>query len=283
MEKLQYDSFYKFLVSLGAVLIATPMLGFYYLLTGNYFAVTSIDNFNNLTCVSQNIVLKQQEVLKVVVEFMPPVLGSLIVIGFFCILYGAIKWRSIQIELDEQTRLDTKIKYANYTQLSPTEILEKAVKELDEDKSEIEAAIPTPFYYKNGESIRKYLDIERRFFNEIVKQLSNCYDVKQNVRIGSYELDIIAISRQDSFDLIYEIKYYKTSDNANSLRQALAALSKSGAMYEQTSHRHVRMFLIVVCPKEFMEKNKLSCMTIRESENFQHINVEVHSEDSLKK
>ena len=32
MEKLQYDSFYKFLVSLGLVLIITPFIGVYYLL-----------------------------------------------------------------------------------------------------------------------------------------------------------------------------------------------------------------------------------------------------------
>jgi hypothetical protein len=36
MDKLQYDSLYKFLVSIGAILIVAPIIGVFYLLTGSY-------------------------------------------------------------------------------------------------------------------------------------------------------------------------------------------------------------------------------------------------------
>ena len=35
MDKLQYDSFYKFMVSAGVVLVAAPLVGLYYLLCYN--------------------------------------------------------------------------------------------------------------------------------------------------------------------------------------------------------------------------------------------------------
>ncbi len=41
MDKLQYDSFYKFLVSIGAILIATPVIGIYQLFTGSYDIIIS--------------------------------------------------------------------------------------------------------------------------------------------------------------------------------------------------------------------------------------------------
>lgn len=51
MDKLQYDSFYKFLVSLGIVLITLPGLAFLYLLNTDYELISQVD-YDNLSHIS---------------------------------------------------------------------------------------------------------------------------------------------------------------------------------------------------------------------------------------
>ncbi|RHP31166.1 hypothetical protein DWZ60_16195 [Blautia sp. AF34-10] len=47
MDKLQYDSFYKFLVSLGMLLITLPVLAYLYILNTNYKLISQND-YDNL-------------------------------------------------------------------------------------------------------------------------------------------------------------------------------------------------------------------------------------------
>lgn len=51
MDKLQYDSFYKFLVSLGMLLITLPVLAYLYILNTNYKLISQND-YDNLSEIS---------------------------------------------------------------------------------------------------------------------------------------------------------------------------------------------------------------------------------------
>lgn len=51
MDKLQYDSFYKFLVSLGIVLITLPIFVLLYILNADYILISQND-YNNLSAIS---------------------------------------------------------------------------------------------------------------------------------------------------------------------------------------------------------------------------------------
>lgn len=51
MDKLQYDSFYKFLVSLGMLLITLPVLAYLYILNTDYELISQND-YDNLSEIS---------------------------------------------------------------------------------------------------------------------------------------------------------------------------------------------------------------------------------------
>ena len=54
MDKLQYDSFYKFLVSLGIVLITLPIFVLLYILNADYILISQND-YNNLSAISKSV------------------------------------------------------------------------------------------------------------------------------------------------------------------------------------------------------------------------------------
>lgn len=108
MDKLQYDSFYKFLVSAGVVLVAAPLFGLYYLLcNGNQILLSQAD-YEALSNTSMQFVQQRDKTIFYTLKALPWILVGLITVGLGCLIYGGIKWHNIQKELDEQTKLKTQ-------------------------------------------------------------------------------------------------------------------------------------------------------------------------------
>ena len=100
MDKLQYDSFYKFLVSLGMLLITLPVLAYLYILNTNYKLISQND-YDNLSEISIQRMNDNLKLLDFTTTIMPVVSIVLIVTGLVLIIIGCSKWYSIQKELDE--------------------------------------------------------------------------------------------------------------------------------------------------------------------------------------
>ena len=133
MDKLQYDSFYKFMVSAGVVLVAAPLVGLYYLLcNGNQILITQTE-YESLSATSMQFVQQRDQTILHVLKALPWLLGGLILIGLVCLIYGGIKWHNIQKEIDEQTKLKTKEQRFNVDKLSASEIAEKVIDEVADE------------------------------------------------------------------------------------------------------------------------------------------------------
>ena len=101
MDKLQYDSFYKFMVSAGVVLVAAPLVGLYYLLSnGNQILITQTE-YESLSATSMQFVQQRDQTILHVLKALPWLLGGLILIGLVCLIYGGIKWHNIQKEIND--------------------------------------------------------------------------------------------------------------------------------------------------------------------------------------
>lgn len=55
MNNLQFDSFQKFLVSIGTILLIAPLFAFQYLLSGAYDVIISSEEYSNLSDISLNL------------------------------------------------------------------------------------------------------------------------------------------------------------------------------------------------------------------------------------
>lgn len=115
MKYLEFDSLYKFIISVGIIFILSPFVIFYILFNKNINLLINKEEFNKLTQTSQEIVnMKQQLFLKLIDK---PVLYIVIcgIVGFLLVGYGVWRWHEVQKQLDLKPYLEnTKIKTGNW-------------------------------------------------------------------------------------------------------------------------------------------------------------------------
>lgn len=258
MDKLQYDSFYKFLVSAGTVLIVAPILGVYYFLCNSRDLIIYKVDLDSLTDASVQLLHQREALLSVVLKYIPWVCLVLFSIGFICLIYGGIKWRKIQLELDEQTKLKTQEQQANVKALTASEIAEKVLNEtIDDEEGKIAAKDPAIMI--TSERMLKAFQIQDKCFSYIKRTLSSkYYDVQQNIRINRTDFDIIARAKYENIDYIYEVKYFSKGFHKAQIRDAAQQLLASGNEYAEVMARNCEAILLIVVPDELYETNERS-------------------------
>lgn len=267
MDKLQYDSFYKFLVSLGIILIAAPVLCLYFVVNNQEQLLISQNEYEALSEASLFLLQEREKILGTIYNVLPWVLPILFACGIFCLIYGGFKWKTIQDEIDEQTHLKTVEQRTNVEKMSLPEVVEKAISE----GAEVEAATEsdsigsgdisnqTSIAKIQKERILKYLQIEDLSYKYLLQRLSKRYFLKQNVKVKKHEYDIIATSKKMKSDIIYEIKYWTNPPTATQFQNTLHGLDKRGIDYETNAHRNFRNILFIVIPKSEFKKVKFQC------------------------
>ena len=70
MDKLEYDSLHKFLVSLGVIFIALPFVVLYFVFSNDVILISQID-FDGLSQYSQNLLQQQSFLWKIVIIVLP--------------------------------------------------------------------------------------------------------------------------------------------------------------------------------------------------------------------
>lgn len=246
MEKLQYDSFYKFLVSIGLILILTPLFCLYYIVSGSYNILLSKNELDNLSLVSLDLINIKFNSIKVIYHYLPYACALLVSIGLICIIVGCKKWYYIQKRLDELTELDLKEKQLNIQNMTPTEIIDKVLKEETENLEENIQGLTN--YSSTSSRIKKSFEIENAAYDYITRKSKHKYLVRQNVKIMNYEFDIVASSIHDNIDLLYEIKYWRGAVSKSSIYSTIKRLNDSIIAYETHAKRNCRCILMIVSP-----------------------------------
>ena len=258
MDKLQYDSFYKYLVSLGTILITAPLLVIYYILNlGNDLLFTSSE-VEQLSPSSLNILQERETLISSILKFLPIITVILLIIGLICLVYGATKWHSLQKEIDEQTRLKTIEQRTNLKQQTPTDIVERIIDESNEstDESDSNKSIST----RPKSRLVKLMEIENACYSYISEKHSKKFTFRQNIKIANHTYDMIAISKYNNIDYIYEFKYWSHLPANDLLTQAIKKLEESGIAYENSAHRNFKCKLFIVIPDEKFVVIKEHCL-----------------------
>lgn len=251
MEKLQYDSFYKFLVSLGIILITIPIFSLLYLLNMDFLLISQYE-FDNLSIYSQNQIFEKEYLLNNVQKCLPLFFVTLLLVGITLIIFGAIKWYTIQKELDDQIKSDTITKKINAKKMSTSEVAAKAIKEVTDAVSSDTNDHNKITLFEN--KIIKYIDIEDKCYSYAHSKYSREYQLKRNIRVGDYQYDFIGVSKHNNIDLIFEVKYWKTIPSKSTINKILFTLTKSGENYETIAHRNFNIKLMIIAPKQELEK-----------------------------
>lgn len=244
MDKLEYDSLHKFLVSLGVIFIALPFVVLYFFFSNDVTLISQVD-FDGLSLYSQNLLQQQSFLWKIVIIVLPIVCLVLFVAGVILLAIGIINWRKVQKNLDAVIEADRIRHELDNERMKNSEIFEKATEEVRENETQVNTT--------EHSAIIKHLDIEDRYFAKILNEWPvwkrRRYSFKRNIKIGKYEYDGVAVSTMDNIDLIYEIKYWKQPRTIQMLRTSLERLYKAGANYETLKHRNFACVLAIVAPE----------------------------------
>ena len=245
MEKLQYDSFYKFLVSLGLVLIIAPFIGVYYLLNYSNENLLTVNKYTELSQKSLGIIEKKENILNLFLTLAPYIFIFTTILGIFLLIYGIIKWKNLQKEIDEQTTIKTKVERTQLEKLTANEVLQKI-----ESEEEINTKDKKQIYNRIQDAIMA----EGFCFEYLSNQLSKDYIVEQNVRIDNSIFDMVALSKKNKNDLIYEIKYYREEPDLHKYKYILDRLEKLKEVYEKSMNKTCKATLLIIIPSSSYER-----------------------------
>lgn len=312
VDKLKYDSFYKFLVSLGIILITLPFAGLIYI---SNFKVTLIDEeeYKNLSDYSVSSLEYKQRLYELLDKYFPKMIPVFLILGVIFLLLGGIHWFIMQRELDKQLRSDTKLKESDLQlkQMSVAEVLDKVKQEIEDedaaeklventeidnnvdnktnDNNEHQVAIDNsnekektePATAENKiDSIQnrmlKYIDIEEKVCEILTQRYSSQYTVLKNVKIGEGYFDAIAVPwSDDEPEIIFEIKYCQSVFYSLELSEVIK-LRRLNDIYKRAYDKNCKLIYIVVCPKE-----KITSSQKLFSLSFGTIQVEYWAEEDL--
>lgn len=246
MDKLEFDSLHKFLVSLGLIFITLPFLLVIYLFNSETLLISQED-FDSLSSYSQNQIHDKEHLINIVLKIFPFLFFLMLVIGIILLIIGIKNWKKVQKDLDGLVEADRIKHELDAAQMKQSEVLEKTVEEVKE------AASITVSPEKSA--LKTYLDAEDHFFkNGIPSHIKRRYFIKRNIKIGKIEYDGIAISTFDNIDLIYEIKVWKQPHSLSILKTTLERLYNAGINYETYQHRNFKCILVIATTRENLDK-----------------------------
>lgn len=288
MEKINYESLYKFFVSIGVALIALPfvVVGLMY---GIEPTLISQDDYNNLSQYSKDELSSRESIRSFFANNYKLIIAVFVIIGIAFITIGIIQWikahklkfKEESLNVEEHELIIQKISN-ELKQMSDTDVENEVSEEVDNDKAlinyitlnyNLERSNIEPNNQSNEENvirqeseaerkhekentINKYIRVEKACFQYVKSKLGNEYDCRRNVylerRHYAYSMDIVAISKTDEADIIYEIKYYKNPISIlSSLSTALFRIIAVKNMYETKFNRTAKLVLLVVTESGF--------------------------------
>lgn len=261
-------------------MIALPVALLAYLLNGELILINQ-DDFESLSQLSQQMITNRDKLLMVLRCIFPWFTGLFILTGTGLLIYGLLKWKKVQKNLDKKLDAETTLQILNVLKMSPKEVndkIETAISESDDyavksRNNKIESEVSKPNYCtvnnKNDEISSqvqsnhsnvygKFIEIEQKCFDYAVSKYGRDYRFEQNIRIGNYGYDFIGISQNSTIDLLVEVKYWKNSSAlVNNLSKFYHRAFESGVAYETIMHRNFRWVIFVVTPKDQLQKAEM--------------------------
>ena len=222
MDKLQFDSFHKFLVSLGTILIIGPLTLLHFLVSGSYDIIMSQKDYDSLSAVSIQYLDMKSTLLFTAFKYAPYILGVLAVFGVALVVIGCIHWRINQHYLDKDIKHDSLLKEHQFKKMTQPEIVSNIQKESQEivinNTSQIVTnSTVTPPTRSDIEQL--YARITTQAYEFISNILGNDYIVQKYVRMirnhgisSDAVYDIVALSKRNEENYIYEVKWLPGND-----------------------------------------------------------------------
>lgn len=250
MDKLEYDSLYKFLVSLGIILIVLPVIAFVYLFNVEPILISQMD-YDALSEFSLQMIANRNELVSFFIGIFPYFGGISICLGIGFLLYGLYKWGRNQSNLDKKLDAEATMQTLSLLGMTSKEVEDKVENEVKEATADsVEDIDPMPV------STQKSLMNQYRYAEELClkyfsEKFGRKYSFKQNIRIGKFIYDLIGVSQKDDVDLLIEVKYWRNPEAVRfGLQDACKRMDDACENYQTVAHRNSTGIVFIVAPDE---------------------------------
>ena len=232
MEKINFDTLYKFLVSLGIILILIPFSVFVYLCSDSFGLRISTAELETYTETAQRIILFKQSIpLLLHHELFIPFFAIFEMLGLSLIFQGLYGWTELQ-------KMDNEIKECNLT-----EAQKKANK--FPDKTSDDVIIHKICSNSSLPLMKEYILIER-YYHYLQTTLKDC-TVKRNVLVGNRTVDIIAFTNIEyGRDYLYSCKYIDNCITQNEIELYWNEMSQPRGEFATIANRRPNIVLCLI-------------------------------------
>ncbi len=239
MNKLEFTDLYRFLVSLGMVLIAFAVLVPWLFLHETFDLNLKATEISELTDTAQTLIVLRQNIALWFLQNMVWISVSLTAMGLILSLTGSVFWMKKQHNVDsiddlslQKTKYDVEKSRRELEPLNPMQIAQKGIDKSDRDmlgKSDIEG----------------YFRVETLFLDKLIA----CYGqdrilTQQKIRQATY--DAVLIGNQQKADVIFDIRTLMQIDS-HRIEQIIRQAIKQASIYtEATGHCVISIPVLIV-------------------------------------
>lgn len=225
MQKIEYGDLYKFLVSVGVILIGFAVLIPYFYLKEDFGLCVPQSDMARFEPEVRQIIRTKQQLLLRVQNYVPYLVARHVRDRAPVGRCGTVQMDRRQRQADAKFDLEVKRLDLQIRALSPEETKEKIAREVDEITRQEPSGAKKPDKpsgpVQAGERARyisEYYDVERAVIESFEKRLSDRkeYEIKPQTEIGDrLHLDMLLLSRDNGLrsDKIIEIKYFRNGLN----------------------------------------------------------------------
>jgi hypothetical protein len=229
MTKLEYSDLYKFLASLGVVLIGLALLVPWLFLRESFDALLKTSDISELTPTAQMLLSYRQQAALWFIKSVWWISPLLALGGLLLLIMGIVPWRKRQQHLVDQ-REKFEMQKAGWEverlkrEIEPMTYAQIAIKGIEEVEEEIEVAEEAPeasVIPSIKSHLQEYFRVEEIFLNKLIA----CYGeerVLTQKRIEYQAYDAILLSdRPQLTDVVFEVKRLTRHFSLSRLRAAI--------------------------------------------------------------
>ena len=280
MDKISYESRYKFIVSIGVVLTILPFGVLYSIIALSKDIIISKRRINELNGISKHIIEKLENNFVILINNPAFYLFLFLIflMGMVCIFKGLKDWKDVQNKENhkkdlenEKLELENK-KLKDEFGLSSKEQFDKVEQEVKEEQEIIGEQSSTSL-------IKEYFNIEQRVATKIIKDFSKSHDVVYGFRLGKYEYDIVAKGKGFlDKDYFFEIKYLKNMINVAWYKKIIEKVNKQNENYQENTNRKPYVKIVFVTEKNNYNQVK---EFINRQQKINNLGVDIVEKDEI--
>lgn len=241
--KFEFGDLYKFIVSLGVVIISISVLVPWLFLKESFDLYKPEADLKSVTSVAHAAILGRQEAVAFIVKFIPWFSAIGCICGSIFVFAGLKKWHANQLLLDEQTKVEVELKKQSLRDATKDEIALSAARDMH-------ALAPDESHTTNytlSAFEASYAQTESSVAKRLQHIYARTYEVESNKMVAGVEVDVLLRGRSWlTKDYIVEIKTIRRGFNYGWLRESFLKNIYAKNIYAQATSRIPNTLLLIV-------------------------------------